>query len=54
MQLEKTWKYETIGSEGNTVVFGINPFEYKWDYAEKRGKIRESSGKVSSYAVSSY
>lgn len=28
---ETTWKYETVGVEGNITLFGINIFEYPWE-----------------------
>ena len=28
--MKKIWKYETSGNDGNTLLFNVNIFNYKW------------------------
>lgn len=35
LRKEKTWQYETMGTEGNSMLFGVNIFEYEWDFVKK-------------------
>lgn len=38
---KKTWQYETIGVDGDTILFGVNIFDYKWRSADKSVKVRD-------------
>ena len=40
----KTWQQETMGMRGSVKLFGINPFDYEWRPAGKRGKINNAFG----------
>lgn len=35
----KTWKYETVGDEGNTILFGVNIFDYEWKKNNEVAKV---------------
>ncbi len=37
----KTWKFEIAGYEGNTTLFGVNIFDYKWQDTYKSVKVRD-------------
>ena len=30
MFFEKKWRFKTVGTEGNCIVFGVDIFKYKW------------------------
>ena len=32
MWKEKTWQYEITGVDGNTSLFGVNIFDYQWNF----------------------
>ena len=36
MWKEKTWQYEMTGIDGNTILFGVNIFDYHWSFIKKR------------------
>ncbi|MDE7176319.1 MAG: hypothetical protein K2O59_00720 [Lachnospiraceae bacterium] len=35
----KTWKHEITGVDGNTILFGVNIFEYEWKSTHKSVKV---------------
>ena len=35
MWKEKTWQYELTGIDGNTILFGVNIFDYQWSFIKK-------------------
>ena len=35
MWKEKTWQYEMTGIDGNTILFGVNIFDYQWSFIKK-------------------
>lgn len=37
----KTWQHEITGFDGNTTLFGVNIFDYEWQYTHKSVKIRD-------------
>lgn len=37
----KTWKHEITGCDGNTILFGVNIFDYEWVYTNKFAKVRD-------------
>ncbi len=42
MWKEKSWQWETTGVDGNTQLFGVNIFEYKWVNTGRTAKIKTS------------
>ena len=38
---EKTWQHEITGVDGNTILFGVNIFDYKWESTGERIDIEE-------------
>jgi len=38
---EKSWQYEITGIDGNTTLFGVNIFDYEWEYSNKSIKIQD-------------
>ena len=37
----KTWQHEITGVEGNTTLFGVNIFDYKWERTGKKAKAHD-------------
>lgn len=37
----KTWQPETTGVDGNTILFGVNIFQYPWADTGRRIRIRD-------------
>ena len=37
----KTWQYAIAGDDGNTTLFGVNIFDYKWKRKGERVKVRD-------------
>lgn len=35
MLKQKTWQHVTTGPEGNVILFGVNIFQYQWEYTGK-------------------
>ena len=31
----KTWQYKITGIDGNTILFGVNIFDYQWNFIKK-------------------
>ena len=38
---EKTWQHEITGVDGNTLLFGVNIFDYKWENTGERVDIKD-------------
>lgn len=36
---EKTWQHETTGVDGDTILFGVNIFDYKWEETDQSVKV---------------
>lgn len=36
---EKTWQHETTGVDGDTILFGVNIFDYKWERTDNSVKV---------------
>ena len=41
MWKQKTWQHEITGIEGNTILFGVNIFDYQWKTTGQRVKVRD-------------
>lgn len=41
MLKSKTWQHETTGFDGNTILFGVNIFDYKWKDTHKSASVRD-------------
>ncbi len=41
MRKQKTWQHEVTGIDGNTILFGVNIFDYQWKPAGQRVKVRD-------------
>ena len=39
LQKTKTWQHETTGVDGNTILFGVNIFDYEWESTNKSVKV---------------
>ena len=39
IQKTKTWQHETTGFDGNTILFGVNIFDYEWKSTNKSVKV---------------
>lgn len=37
---QKTWQHETTGVDGNTILFGVNIFDYTWEWTEKSVNVK--------------
>ena len=35
MWKEKTWQHEITGVDGNVILFGVNIFNYPWNFVKK-------------------
>ena len=35
----KTWQHEITGVDGNTILFGVNIFDYEWKSTHKSVKV---------------
>ena len=35
----KTWQHEITGFDGNTILFGVNIFDYEWKSTHKSAKV---------------
>lgn len=40
-QTEKTWKHAVTGVDGNTILFGVNIFDYTWQSTDKFVKVHD-------------
>ena len=40
MWKQKTWQHEITGIDGNTILFGVNIFDYQWKTTGQRVKVR--------------
>lgn len=38
---EKTWRHETTGVDGNTILFGVNIFDYQWGETGRSVNVRD-------------
>lgn len=38
---EKTWQHEITGVDGNTILFGVNIFDYKWESTNQSVIVRD-------------
>lgn len=38
---EKTWQHEITGVDGNTILFGVNIFDYKWESTNQSVMVRD-------------
>ena len=36
---KRLWKHEITGIDGNTILFGVNIFNYEWEFTGKSIKI---------------
>ena len=41
MLKRKTWQHEITGTEGNVILFGVNIFNYEWEYTHKCAEVRD-------------
>lgn len=41
MWKKKTWQHETTGVDGNTILFGVNIFDYQWKTTGQRVTVRD-------------
>ena len=41
MWKQKTWQHEITGIDGNTILFGVNIFDYQWKTTGQRVKVRD-------------
>ncbi len=37
---KKSWQHEITGIDGNTILFGVNIFDYEWEYVGKSIKVQ--------------
>lgn len=37
----KTWQHEITGCDGNTILFGVNIFDYEWNSTNRAVKVRD-------------
>lgn len=37
----KTWQHETTGLDGNTILFGVNIFEFEWMKTGKKVVVKD-------------
>ncbi len=51
MWKEKTWQHEKTGVDGNTILFGVNIFNYEWESTGKRVKVRDTHGEERNFTV---
>ena len=38
---QKTWQHETTGVDGNTTLFGVNIFDYQWEYTGRSAQVED-------------
>lgn len=38
---EKIWQHETTGFDGNTILFGVNIFDYQWKNTEETTEVKD-------------
>ena len=48
MWKEKTWQHEITGVDGNTSLFGVNIFDYHWNFI-KNEKVKDQT--INIYSV---
>ena len=41
MWKKKTWQHEITGVDGNTILFGVNIFDYLWETTGQRVTVRD-------------
>ena len=39
MWKSRTWQHEITGCDGNTILFGVNIFDYEWKDTHKSVKV---------------
>lgn len=47
----KSWQLETTGIDGNTQLFGVNIFDYKWIDTKQRITVSDLNYDISIYTV---
>lgn len=49
---EQTWQHEATGADGNTNLFGVNIFKYKWESTHEYAMVRDPLyGQEHSFAI---
>ncbi len=38
-QKQKTWQHEITGFSGNTILFGVNIFDYQWNRTGQKAEV---------------
>ncbi len=51
MWKSKSWQLEITGIDGNTQLFGVNIFDYKWIDTNNRIKVNDISYEIPIYQV---
>jgi hypothetical protein len=51
MWKSKSWQLETTGIDGNTQLFGVNIFDYRWVDTKQRVQVSDLSYEVPVYTV---
>lgn len=41
MEKQKTWQCEKVGFDGNTILFGVNIFDYQWYETDQKAEVRD-------------
>ena len=47
----KSWQLETTGTDGNTQLFGVNIFDYRWTDTKKRVRVDDLTYDVPVYTA---
>ena len=38
---QKNWQHEITGADGNTILFGVNIFDYDWERTGKKVQVKD-------------
>ena len=51
MLKSKTWQLEITGTDGNTELFGVNIFEYTWNYTQENAFVNGEEIRIYSVVI---
>ena len=51
MLKSKAWQLEITGTDGNTKLFGVNIFEYKWNYTQENAFVNGEEIRIYSVVI---
>ncbi len=47
----KCWQHETIGTDSNTELFGVNIFDFSWTYTQEKALVKDEEIPIYSVVI---